>query len=90
MVRRYSEFFSEFTKSLIKKIICYFGWRLIKLGNKPTLIKEDIALLKQYQKFESLIDGCDVSEGVVEGSEGEAVENDKSKSTKKYHIFRNN
>jgi FkbM family methyltransferase len=44
MVRRYSEFFSEFTKSLIKKIICYFGWRLIKLGNKPNLIKEDIQI----------------------------------------------
>ena len=48
-------------------------------NDKNTLIKEDIALLKQYQKFESLIDGCDVSEGVVEGTEGEAVENDKSK-----------
>ena len=44
-------------------------------NDKNTLIQEDVDLLKQYYKFESLVDGCDATAG----EEGTAPESEKSK-----------
>ena len=57
MAFRYSQNISKFAKSLIKKTLVKFGWKLVKISIKPQLIRESIKLdfVKSIMKSDGIL-----------------------------------